>query len=166
MLHLEMGNAEAALPLIEDELKGSGQYRSQQLRCHGINRLATAYRMLGRLQDARAQVENALSIANELSDPQNALLATQTLGLIARDEGDLVGAAAHLRRALTIAQAGFGPLHTGSCQLDLAAVLFDSGDITNATEALVAAHAEFVKCGARKYIERAQTLATKHNVTL
>jgi hypothetical protein len=31
---------------------------------------------------------------------------------------------------------------------------------------VTAAHADFVKCGARKYIDRAHALATKHNVTL
>ena len=166
MFYLETGDAEAALPLIEDELKEVGQYRSQLIRCWGINRLAMAYRLIDRLQDARAQAEHALSLAKELTHPEGGQRATQTLGLIARDEGDLVGAAAHLRRALAIARAALGPLHTGSCQLDLASVLFDSGDIANAAESLVAAHADFVKCGARKYIERAHALATKHNVTL
>jgi hypothetical protein len=33
MFHLETGNAEAALPLIEDELKSSGQYLSQHVKC-------------------------------------------------------------------------------------------------------------------------------------
>jgi class 3 adenylate cyclase/tetratricopeptide (TPR) repeat protein len=166
MYYLETGNAEAALPLIEDELKGSGQYRSQQVRTKGLNRLAMAYRLLGRLHEARAQAENALSIANEGGELHNAVEATQTLGLIARDEGDLGAAAAHLRRALAMAQVALGPLHTGSCRLDLASVLFDAQGTSDAQEALVAANADFIRCGARKYIERAQALATKHNVTL
>ncbi|MFT5392058.1 MAG: class 3 adenylate cyclase/tetratricopeptide (TPR) repeat protein [Gammaproteobacteria bacterium] len=166
MLYLETGDAKTALPLIEDELKGSGQYRSQEVRCNGINRLAIAHLLLGRAEDARTQAEHAQSLARESNYPAGDHQASQTLGLIARDEGDLRAAAALLRRALAIARAALGPLHTGSCQLDLASVSFDLGDIDSATEALASAHVDFVKCGARKYIERAHALATKQNVTL
>ena len=71
-----------------------------------------------------------------------------------------------LSDALAIAQAGFGPLHTGQCQMQLADVLFDAHDSVKATDMLLVAKNNFVKCGARKYIERAQNLAAKYNVTL
>ena len=78
----------------------------------------------------------------------------------------LAGAAAHLRGALVIEQAGLGPLQTGSCRLGLAEVLFAVQDIADTRAALVSANADCSRCGACNYIERAQALATKHNVPL
>ena len=49
---------------------------------------------------------------------------------------------------------------------DFLGLLVDARETSNAQEALVLAHADFVKCGAHKYIERAHALATKHDVTL
>ena len=166
MFYLESGDVDAAMPLIEDELKGLGQYRSQEIRCTAINHLAMAYRLLGRREEARAQAQSALSLGNELDNPYNVLTSTQTLGLIAREDGDPNSAANYLRQALEIANTGFGPVWTGACQLELARVLFEAQEVPAATAALVEAHAAFSKCGAQKYIDRAQNLATDRHIEL
>jgi serine/threonine-protein kinase len=98
-------------------------------------RLAEVLSERGRLPDARALAEAALARARG-DDAETQMRALAALGGIRFREGDLDGAAAVLREALTMRRARGGEAHTqpAAAEPDLGVVVLQQGDAKTAAE--------------------------------
>jgi tetratricopeptide (TPR) repeat protein len=110
MLDIEGGRFAAALPAIERFASSfEAQPDSQRSRASEFsvrNRLARALLGVGRVTEARAQVEQAQQIAGELFEHGPARIQARTLtARLLAAEGDLAGARAELKLARTSLQA-------------------------------------------------------------
>ncbi len=73
-------------------------------RCRGLFHAGQICYVMGRYADARAWLEESLSIARELGEPRSVAAVLQPLGMSALGEGDLVAAHGCLEEALAMAR--------------------------------------------------------------
>lgn len=102
--------------------------------------LGTAFKLLGRLDDARAQYEQALAIEELVLDPSHPQVADtlNNLGNVLQAQGSPTGARRALERSLRIKEAAFGKDSppVAVTLTNLGALLLDLEDVREAEAAL------------------------------
>ena len=94
--------------------------------------------MLALLQEAKSDYERALKIYEDARGPDhpNVAAVASNIGLILKDQGDLVGALEYSRRALKIDEQVYGPDHPQVAIFanNIGQILKDQGDLAGAVE--------------------------------
>ncbi len=87
-----------------DALARPGAQARTIVRCRALHTAGQVGCLMGRFDEAHAQLEDALGIAHELGDTGRAASVLQTLGMTCVGEGDRVAARRYLEQALALAQ--------------------------------------------------------------
>jgi tetratricopeptide (TPR) repeat protein len=159
--HREKGDHAQAITLLEQSVAALTEFRFRRLACVFEGFLAGAYRLAGRIDEAREAADGALVVSEELGFPWAIALARRELGRIELEVGDLSGAE-RLLRAVLEALAGLEmAFEVAVTRLDLAEVAGGRGDLETATEHLGRCRQSFEVLGAPAYLARADALARR-----
>ena len=164
--HVEKGDPDPAIPLLEQAVEHLGQFRFRATQGNYIIFLGEAHLLRGELDRARALVSRGLEMVREARFPHGIGWAQRALGRIARAGGALDAAGEHLDAALetfSSIQAGFEVART---EMELAELAGARGDLPRAAAALADAHRRFVSHEAPVYVTRVRDLAARLEVSL
>jgi DNA-binding winged helix-turn-helix (wHTH) protein/tetratricopeptide (TPR) repeat protein len=96
------------------------------------NALGILYMTRSRYDEARAELQVAVRIAEEVDEPSHAAIAQQNLGLVAKNSGDLKAAYDHMQKSLAIYRSQDINTLPGALQNNLAGILILMGDLEQA----------------------------------
>jgi class 3 adenylate cyclase/tetratricopeptide (TPR) repeat protein len=157
-LYLERGDPEAALPLIEEEREKSA-YRSREVACQGIYRLARARLQQGRFDEARAVALEALRAAEEAGNWRVGVEVRRLLGRVALHDGDLDTAREQLGIAADLAAGAHAPAEQALVQQALAELHHREGEREASVALLGQALDTFRRLGMAKHAAAVGLLA-------
>ncbi len=164
--HLEHGNVDAAIPLLEQAVEQGDRYRSQQVQSRCRSYLAEAYRAQGWLEQAHDMVQQALKRATDIKPPWGIGLVQRRLGRIAQACGEITEAETALQQARETLAAIQNRFELACTHLDLASVAHTQGNPETAGTHLSTAYTWFKTLQIPRYVERTEQLARGHGVTL
>jgi len=98
------------------------------------NALGILYMRRNRNEEARAELEDVVRIADEIDKPDHAAIAHQNLGLVAKYRGDINAAYEHMMKSLEIYAAQDIETLPGTLQNNLSGVLIQLGDLEQAEQ--------------------------------
>jgi DNA-binding winged helix-turn-helix (wHTH) protein/tetratricopeptide (TPR) repeat protein len=125
----DFDTAEQMLRELETQVSSNAELR----RLTAVkNALGILYMTRSRNDEAHAELETAVKIAEEVGEPDHAAIAHQNLGLVAKNSGDLKKAYDHMQQSLAIYQAQDIDTLPGTLQNNLAGVLILQGDLEQA----------------------------------
>jgi len=163
--YLEQGDAERAIPVLEQSAQEVGAFHFPQLQGWFTLFLADAHRVAGHLDRAQEVAAQGLQMARTGTSLWGLGWAHRALGRIAQARGDLAAAEASLTEALrtfTAIEAGYD---VARAHLDLAALAHARGGGPAATH-IGEALRLFEALGLPRQAERARRLAADLNVPL
>jgi tetratricopeptide (TPR) repeat protein len=164
--YLEQEDARQAMPRLEQAVQSWRQFRVRPMQAWVTTLLGEAYRLHGRLAQARDLVHQGLTMARDVGFQFVIGLAQRALGRIAQASGARTEAATHLMEALetfTAMQARFEHART---QLELAILAHAQGHPQAAATHLTAAHTLFQALQVPRYVERVAQCASALGVAL
>jgi diguanylate cyclase (GGDEF)-like protein len=152
-IKIDCGEPEAAIPYLTQSLALTHEIGVRIDLPNVFTLLATAYRRLGRLPEARDAAQTAVDISLEtgsLTIPK----ALSTLGMVQADMGDLTGAEESLHRAERAAGEKETGLFTADLRLNLGLIYTRIGEFTRAREAFEAGLAHVDQESRQNYASR------------
>ena len=155
----EAGDVERAVPTLEEAVQLADRVRSLQWRQYFRTWLGDAYRLAGRLDDAREVARRTLEVCTELTFLIGVGACQQVLGRIAQAEGALPDAARYLRDAVRTLSAIGARFELGRTHLELADLARGQGDGATAGAHATEALALFRPLRVPRYVERAEAVA-------
>ncbi len=156
---LEKGDLPTAIEALEDSTARLRQAGMQQLLGWFSAFLADAYRLSGRLDEARDFAHEALAVTEAVRFRYGSGMAQRALGRVTREDGDREAAEIWLREALDSFRSIRAPFEVGRTRLELAR-LAGAGSQAAATE-LGEARRIFAELRLPAYVERADRLAVE-----
>lgn len=153
------GDSRAALVAYDDAVAGLLHGDQRMLSATLLNR-GLLHMTVGRLGEARADTEAALTAAQAGTDAWGVLMAAHNLGYLRFLSGDLPGALA----AMEAAQRAVPEPPVGMPAMDRARVLLAAGLVREATEAAELAIADFDRHSARSDLPEALMVAAEADV--
>jgi len=129
LIALHRGDLSTAVDWLTRGIDGIGSSLKERARMF-LNR-SVAHMGLGRLGQARADLDAAIRDFEEANRPQDAAMAEHNLGYILLLEGDIVSALARMIEARRVLAAD-SAVNAAICDLDRAEVLRDAGLVTEA----------------------------------
>jgi class 3 adenylate cyclase/tetratricopeptide (TPR) repeat protein len=162
----EAGDVERAISTLEHAVQLADQVRSLQWRQYFRTWLAEAYRLAGRLAEAREVGEQALEVCTNIGYAWGVGSSHQILGRIGQAEGHWTEARRHLEEALRALTAIGARFEVGRTHVDLASLAHALGDHATAGTHLKEAHAVLLALRVPKHVARVEKLAGEFGVSL
>src|SRR5437660_864852 len=159
--HVERGEAEAAIPLLEHAVRELEQFGFPQW--HGLftSSLAEAYRLSGNTYKALELAERGLALATSCRYWLAVGYAQRVLARIASDQGRHDDAAARLADALDTFTSISAQLEIGRVRIELAGLAARRDDRLTASTHAEAAEAVLREVDAPSHLDRAHPLASE-----
>ena len=162
--YMEQGNADQALPLLDQAVQRFAQFRFPQFEGWFTALLAEAHRCAGQLDTARELAQRALEIVRSVPYWFGVGWAQRSLGRIALAADAPAEAEALLEEAFETFAAMPTPFELGRTRLDLAALAHSQNRKQVAETHLTEAYAQFRTLKVPKYIERTKQLASQYDI--
>ncbi|MCI0547166.1 MAG: AAA family ATPase [Candidatus Rokubacteria bacterium] len=158
-VHLEKGEADRAIALLEAALDGMAEAPFFELPGLFTARLAHAHLLSGRIQPARELAARAVQLTTEARCAYALGEAQRVAGRVAQADGDLLGAQRHLDEALATFVSTQARLEVARTRLDLAELALACGDRAAGSAELEAARPFLERLAAPRYLDRLARLA-------
>jgi class 3 adenylate cyclase/tetratricopeptide (TPR) repeat protein len=159
--HREKGDHARAIAVLEQSVASLTEFRYRRLACVFAGFLAGAYRLAGRIEEAREAAEGALALSEELRYPWSIALARRELGRIHLAAGDLASAERRLGESLELLTGLEMSFEVAVAHLDLAELARRREQPEVAAQHLEVCRGRFAALGAPAYLERADRLARR-----
>jgi predicted ATPase/class 3 adenylate cyclase len=114
------GLLELGIRVTTEALAREGARERDMERCRGLFNAGQLRYLTGQYREARACLEESLSIARELNDANSISAVLQPLGMAAAGEGDLATARAYLEEAVALTRKGGNRQHLAGAMNSLA----------------------------------------------
>lgn len=159
--HLANGDADTAMPLLEDAVTRSAECGVRQHEGWFMVFLSEAHLLKGALETAQALALRALEILGHVKFRYGVGLAQRALGRVACAGSAHAEAGARLGEALEIFAAIPARFEAARTRLDLAALAHARGDLEGARTQLDEARRIFTALAVPRWIERAEELGRR-----
>jgi tetratricopeptide (TPR) repeat protein len=162
--HLEKGDPVQAIPLLEQSVQQTGQFRYRQFQGLFTVFLSAAYLLDGQIEKARDFAIQGLEITRDAKYGYGLGVAQRALGRIAQVRGAFSEAESYFQEAFATFASIQARFEVGRIHMDLAELARAQGNQEAAAMHLKEAHYLFRTLQVIKYIERTERLARKFGV--